>query len=433
MAKRILKELDELKEAGIITEETASRIEIYFKKEDEESGTNLLIIFGIIGALLIGLGIILIVANKWEELSKSWKLTAAFTPMLIGQIICAYTLLKQKESRAWREGSTVFLVLAVGATISLVSQIFYMPSDLGPYMLIWSLLSLPLIYIMRSSVASLLYLIGITIYACNQGYEYASAVIDPIYWLLFVLIIPFYIWLLKNRNKDNFTMIHHWFMPLSLIICLGTIGNEQEEWLFVAYMSLMSLLFLIGSHFIGLKSIFSNGFKSLSIIGMIVILLILSFVDVWRELLEKEYFFGKIVSSPEFIVGMLLSVAALLLLLFRNKWKDLAAIDMPAILFILFIPLFILGYVNITIPVVLCNLILLAYGILTIKEGVESNHFGVLNFGLLILAALILMRFFDDKITFVMRGVLFLVLGFAFFAANYWLMQKRKKKINSQA
>ena len=159
---KIQKELIELVEAGVISQSTADDISDYYKSRRGSSKSRLLIIFGVLGAMLVGLGIILILAHNWDDLSRASKTVIAFIPLIAGQLICAYTLWKQSESTAWREGATTFLVFAVGASISLVSQIYNIPGDLGSFFLTWSLLCLPLIYVMKSSTASLLYLIGIT-------------------------------------------------------------------------------------------------------------------------------------------------------------------------------------------------------------------------------------------------------------------------------
>jgi hypothetical protein len=67
-----------------------------------------------------------------------------------------------------------------------------------------------------------------------------------------------------------------------------------------------------------------------------------------------------------------------------------------------------------------------AIGILTIKDGAKKVHLGILNFGLLIIAALVICRFFDADLSFVFKGILFVSVGVGFFAANSWMLKKRK-------
>ena len=64
----INKDIPELLNAGVITEKTADKLRGYYKSKDvappKTSALNyrLMVVFGILGAILIGLGIILIIA-----------------------------------------------------------------------------------------------------------------------------------------------------------------------------------------------------------------------------------------------------------------------------------------------------------------------------------------------------------------------------------
>ena len=73
------------------------------------------------------------------------------------------------------------------------------------------------------------------------------------------------------------------------------------------------------------------------------------------------------------------------------------------------------------------GLLTLLVAILTIREGAIRNHFGILNYGLLIITGLIICRFFDINIDFVLKGFLFVLVGLGFFFANMWMMKKKKK------
>ena len=77
----------------------------------------------------------------------------------------------------------------------------------------------------------------------------------------------------------------------------------------------------------------------------------------------------------------------------------------------------------------LINVLILILAIHTIRDGAQRNHLGILNYGLLIITALITCRFFDTDFSFVVRGLLFIGIGIGFFAANYYMIQKRKKQV----
>jgi hypothetical protein len=52
-----------------------------------------------------------------------------------------------------------------------------------------------------------------------------------------------------------------------------------------------------------------------------------------------------------------------------------------------------------------------------------------MNAGLLVLAALIMARFFDSQFGFVIRGIAFIVLGVGFLAANVYLVRRARRGV----
>ena len=75
----------------------------------------------------------------------------------------------------------------------------------------------------------------------------------------------------------------------------------------------------------------------------------------------------------------------------------------------------------------LANILVLLIGVAEINRGNKSNNLGILNYGLAIITILIICRFFDTDMSFAIRGILFLLVGFGFFVTNYITLKKRKK------
>ncbi len=421
----IFKDIAELMEAGVITNETAERIKHYYESKHQPSTNRLFIVFGVLGAILVGLGIILVIAHNWDELSRTTKTFFAFLPLLSGQIFCGFTLLKKPESIAWRESTSAFLFFAVGASISLVSQVYNLPGDISSFLLTWMLLCLPLVYVMRSSMVAILYLIGITAYAQTNNWSYPPSE-SYLYWLLLLLLLPHYYFLCKKKPGSNFIPFLNWLIPLSILIALGTLVKTTENIVIVTYFSLFGLFYLIGeTAFFRRQKLRNNGYKVLGITGTVILLLALSFDWFWEDLRAQEFPFNEIAKTLGFWVMVIISLSALVLLFLQQKNKKLTEIKPLSIMFILFIIIFIIGLRS-SIPVILINLCVLILGILTIRDGAKQDHLGILNFGILIITALVTCRFFDENLSFVIRGILFLLVGIGFFAVNYWMLKKRK-------
>lgn len=423
----ILKALPELVGAEVITQETADRINTYYKNRAGQSPNRLFIVFGILGAILIGLGIILIMAHNWDELSRSTKTVFAFLPLLAGQLICGYTLIKKPDSTAWRESGAAFLFFTVGASISLVSQIYNIPGDLGPFLLTWMILCLPLIYVMKSSATSLLYIIGITYFAGETGYWFHPPSASYPYWLLLAGVLPHYYFLFIEKPESNFTVFHHWLVPFSLLLAFGTIAHNSAELIFVAYFSLFGLFYLTGnSASFKKRNQEKNAFKTLGSLGTIILLFIFSFDWFWDDLRRSGLLFSNVFTSPEFFVSVITTALAAALLYIQQNGRPLSDIKPISVVFILFIAAFITGLYS-PAAVVLINLVIFAIGIFTIRDGVKQNNLVTLNSGMLIITALIISRFFDVNLSFIGRGILFVLVGAGFIAANYWMLKKRNK------
>ncbi|MCK0148173.1 DUF2157 domain-containing protein [Arenibacter sp. F26102] len=422
----MIKDIPELVKAEVISQETADKIRDFYREKRGQSTNRLFIVFGILGAILVGLGIILMIAHNWDELSRQTKTLLAFLPLLIGQTLCGLVLIKKQDSIAWRESGTAFLFFAVGASISLVSQIYHIPGNLSSFLLTWMLLCLPLIYVMKSSIGSLLYLIGITYYACETSYWTFPNSESYFYWVLLLTIIPHYYLLYTKKLQSNFMIFHNWLIPLSLIITLGTVAKQTDELIYIAYFSLFGLLYLIGDlDFFSRQRPRNNGYKVLGDLGTIVLLLILSFDWFWVDLRRKDFVFLDIITTPEFFASTIISLFASGLLILQLKNRSLKFIKPITSVFILFIITFIIGLSS-PLSVVLTNILVLAIGILTIRDGAKLGNLGILNYGLIIITALVVCRFFDTNLSFVIRGGLFVSVGIGFFATNYWMLKKRK-------
>lgn len=423
----IRNDIPELLKAGVISDKTAIKVQNYYEnKDDEPNISRLFIVFGILGAILVGLGIILIISHNWDKLSRLIKTIIAFLPLVIGQLTGLVVLIKKSNSTAWREAVAAFIFFSVGASIAMVSQIYNIPGDLSAFLLTWMLLCLPLVYVMKSSITSLLYIAGITFYASQAGYWTNPAKESVLYWILLLGILPHYYYLYKKSPRSNFMSFLNWLIPLSLTVVLGIVADKTEILIPVAYCTLFGLFYLIGKqNFLKTQRIWNNGYTVIGSLGSVILLLILSFSDFWDSLRSENFEFMQVITSPEFIATCVISILASLLL--YKVWKDkpLSKINPIEGLFLVFIIIFIIGMVS-AVAVILINVLLFIIGVITIREGAKRNHLGVLNYGLLIITALVISRFFDTNISFVIRGILFIAVGIGFFATNYWMLKKRQ-------
>lgn len=423
MNSKFKTELSELVDNQIINKEVAEKIDVYFQSKTSNSPNRLFTIFGVLGSLLVGLGIILIFAHNWDDFSRQIKTGLAFLPLVIGQLCVGYSIFK-KKGNTWKEASGTFLFFAVGSSIALVSQIYNIPGDLSSYILTWIVLCLPLIYMLRSNVLLILHLIYTTYYAFELGYSGLLEKTPWIYLLLIALIVPYYLQRLKTNKDSNITSIFNWLFPLSLTIALGTFVSSYSELGFLMYLLLFSIFYNIGKiPFFDAQKLRKNGYLIIGSLGIVIIMLTMSFDSFWY--LEKFVFFAQ-----ESYISLTLFVLNLMLLGFAFSKGWIKTFNLFQYLFIGFSILYVLGLNMPLVGTVIVNVLILALGITTVQIGVKKFHFGIMNYGLLIIAALVVCRFFDTNISFVLRGLLFVGVGISFFLTNYIMLRKQKNKEN---
>ena len=120
---KLIKELGSLENEGVIDKETALKIATFLESNKPSSSSRLLLAFGILGALLLGSGIVLLMAHNWDSMPRTLKSIFAFLPLLVGQAACLHILIKKPSDKIKREISSTFLIFGVAISIALISQI----------------------------------------------------------------------------------------------------------------------------------------------------------------------------------------------------------------------------------------------------------------------------------------------------------------------
>lgn len=422
MNSKLIKELPDLVAHRVISKEVASNIEYYYQTKEVDSPNRLFTVFGVLGSLLVGLGIILILAHNWDMFDRSTKTIFAFLPLVIAQIFVAISILKNK-SKTWKEASGTFLFFTIGSSIALVSQIYNIPGDLSSYVLTWIIMSLPIIYLLKSHAVAILNIIFITFYAVEIGYGYYSMEQTPwLYLLLMGLIVPHYIQLLKRHKLANITSIFNWIIPLSITIVLGAFVNTVSELGFLMYLLLFSLFYNVGKiPFFDDQKLRKNGYLVFGSLGIVIMLLIMSFDSFWYF---ERFFFN----VQESYISILLFISNTMVLIYAYHKKWLKLFNLFQYVYIFFTAIYMLGLNIPVVGTITVNVVVLILGITTIKIGADKFHFGILNYGLLIITALVVCRFFDTNMSYVIRGLLFVSVGFGFFLTNYIMLKKQKSK-----
>ncbi|MGE5551098.1 MAG: DUF2157 domain-containing protein [Bacteroidota bacterium] len=185
----LLQELPTLVAQDVIEAECASRLRGHYEKNVDDGRNWALLICGTLGVVLVGLGIILLVAYNWYGLSRPLRTAVSFALLLGAQALAGWVLWRRKDSLPWREGAATFLTLMVAASMALIHQTYAIPADGAAFLLICLLLSLPLTYLFETILTAVIYLGGTLFWAVQTPPINQRALFI---WLLGALLVPYF-------------------------------------------------------------------------------------------------------------------------------------------------------------------------------------------------------------------------------------------------
>jgi hypothetical protein len=70
------------------------------------------------------------------------------------------------------------------------------------------------------------------------------------------------------------------------------------------------------------------------------------------------------------------------------------------------------------------NVLVFLVGLATLAEGVKGENLGTVNLGMSVVAMLVIVRFFDSGFGFILKGLVFIVVGIGFLGANIVLSRR---------
>jgi hypothetical protein len=156
------------------------------------------------------------------------------------------------------------------------------------------------------------------------------------------------------------------------------------------------------------------------VIGVATIALILTFDGVWRG---GSRIFQATVPPAIWIAVFGWTALALLLWIDSMRRRDIPSMVIG------FFPVLTLATMSLpdgaTATQIIFNIFVFAIGVALLVFGIRRHQLGTVNGGMLILSALVMCRFFDSNLGFVLRGIVFILLGAGFLATNFLLLRRK--------
>ncbi|MFT4901858.1 MAG: putative membrane protein [Lentimonas sp.] len=423
-----MRELPIWERAGVLDAAACKRVESYYAQQTEHNLSWGSIAFAVLGALLIGGGILLVFAHNWELLTRPVRAALSLCPLLIGGVVSFMAIRRGRV--AWCEFSGIFHALAVGAAIALIGQTYHLPSNTPGFLLVWALLVLPLSFVLPSLGAFLIYLALIGGWAGAAQSEYGHALG---FWLLLLPALVRLGQLLRKDRAGFEALLALWGLILLLVVALGLVLERTVPGLWLlAYASFFSLLGLLGLRFYPAASGWSNPLGTLSWLGMSIFSYILTWEAVWDDIgwisVRSSWNYQAWGIGADLAIIVLFATAAGVLMLKSFATDRFAVLTYGAFAFLACLGF----YLSSSLPTLnwlsslLFNCFVLSLGLVYLVRGSRAAQLRQVNYGMAILALLLVTRFFDSDIGFLLRGMVFIVMGVGFLATNLLIARKQK-------
>ena len=162
---------------GLVTPEQAAGLRRRYPVAEDAVPWGLLV-FATAGAIVIGLGVILLIAYNWEDIPKAGKLALIFSAMLTAHA----GGLRLLAGEGWRprlgEALAVLGTMFYGAGIWLIAQLYHIEEHYPAGFMYWALGALAMAWAIRSTANGLLAVVLLALWGCTEAGDFRS----PEYW-----------------------------------------------------------------------------------------------------------------------------------------------------------------------------------------------------------------------------------------------------------
>jgi hypothetical protein len=430
-------ELPDLVARGLLTPEAAEALRRHYAGRESVAPRRIgFVLSAILGSLLVGAGIILLVAHNWDFLARPVRCAIAFTPLALSQALAVFVLLRRSDCEGWRESAAVLNVAAIGTAIALVGQTYQIQGDFARFILVWMLLALPVVFRFRTNLGLAFYFVGATIWVLSSK---RNALLGPgpddlWGWVLLAAAVPAWIARWRENRNGYAVLVALTALAVGAAFSLGQTDRiGAQSFGRCAFAGFWTLVYLAGTiAFREWRATRPHPFVAAGWIGILSVGLFLSFQDVWRtrqwqnavDLVPRHY--------PDMLAAGIQATWIVAALLFgayavAKYWRE--ANLAPAAL----APVALVAWIvarrtsNPLLPSLLLNFFLLALGIFTLVRGIRAGRVLEANLGMLVVTILSVARFFDSDLEFVVRGVAFIAIGAGFLATNLVLLKRKAR------
>lgn len=414
-------ELPGWEKAGWVTPAGARAIQEKYRPDEagSPSGNTFYTAVSILGAALLGGGVILLFAYNWNNLGRGIRTVLSLLPLLLAQGTAVFAVLRRGNSQAWREGSATGIVAGVAAGIALIGQTYHIQGNLSAFLLTWLILSAPLVFALRSRVAAFGLVFQFLAWLVSTRFLVERL---PEAWLIFSGILLCTVWLQWADKRDRL-VLNLCSVLAATVLLLVMVGMELWYGWLLLLTGWLGLIAGAGERFKAWGT--GMAFLVLGRVGLLVILLASTYGGFW-----KGSYPGYEVESlqPDLIPLVLIFVVAAWMLV--SRWTAVGytgkvVLASPFIASVGWV-LAVYGYGESVAAGM--NLVVILYAIGLVFLSWKSGTGAGMRIGISLISVILLLRFFDFEFSLLTRGIVFMIVGGVFLGTNLWLSRRAGRR-----
>ena len=420
-------EIDRWVADGLITADQGGRIRSRYAPATGPAETLSwgLIVFFALGAIIAGLGVILLLAYNWSGLPKAGKLA-----LILGATGAAHGFGLWLHERAdWRrvlgEGSLVLGTMLFGAGIWLVAQVYNIDEHFPTGFFVWGLGALALAWAVPSVAQAIVATLAIAIWGTLEVVEFGQAV-D---WATVILVagLGTLAWRLRSAVLAGVLAAACYVQVLAHATHWGGAGSAVAS--AVALSTGLLALGEWGRDRVDVHRI-ATVLRAYGLGGFLLCGYLLSFADAAEDILRDSLRYpGSAAAAAAYRWSLFgLAVGAWVPVFLRT----IARADLWRAVELAFYPLGLISLMAARVlesgalVAIVFNLVLLGVSGLAIVRGCREGRIRTIVLGSTVLGLLVFGRYFDLFDSLAARGLAFVLFGAALFAEGFYYRKLRQ-------
>lgn len=249
--------------------------EAIISQDKTKQKNRIKITLAVVGSIFVASGLAILFFGFWQDFSISLQTAFSVIPMIAGQAVALYTYIKKKDSPSWRESASIIWTIGTVATIALVDGVHNISWSYTDYLVIDSVLLIPILFIFGSIVPLAFY------YYMSVHIATVGTWQNLLFSLLFFAIGILYTYYLSRDKDDVRGKIAQWITmiasipQIAVLIYAGfsvDILAESMSVLFAGLLSFFLCVYIVSMD----NTVVTSPYKPISAIGICGTMLALS-------------------------------------------------------------------------------------------------------------------------------------------------------------